>query len=557
MKATILNHAKTWAGLLTLTLLAAVAGCSDDDNGGGGTGVDESVVSISTIILTPRSTQPEDTLVATVVVEGYAAPGQIPTLQWTAEDGSFVANNQVSVDWVAPQTPGVYRLTCKATGGESSDEHHIDVFVGNPTMSVTDYAGEVKLAASPSFYYLHSVPLDEAWDSASVYVKTAGDPAPVVTSQIRGAQFAFSSGASRAAYVVNTTGDLTFTLEPLAIYVAELNAGTHRMITTDRAASNNFRRHQFRYPYFSRDENWVTYQGYKTTSQTGGVDTLDIYIYNLLTDEETVVTESDIVRLGRRNLYPTFSTDLNWVVYVSETDSVQRDLWDLYGRRIQGGNISADRTRLTTGGLIGLNTMSLLGRPIQQWNPSQPIVAVVGGAGSDGGLHLVTTSGSGATTVDVRECGDGVKEVTWTTDGQALAVAAVVPADGGGNDDVDAIFTVTAAGVATRRHSARVGDLIVDLEWSHDGKFVLYRVIRFTESWFELLDIDGGTNFTEPVAISPSLDIGWRGDYASQMSTASAYGPDNVVRNILFDANLSASGTPTIWSLDLTPAVQP
>jgi Tol biopolymer transport system component len=505
-------------------------------------------------LLSPRSVQPEDTVIATAVVEGVAPAGDIPSMRWTADGGEFLENDVVSVDWVAPQTTGVFRLKCEATSGESSSEYSINVLVGEPTVSVTANAGEIRLVSPSSFYYLHSVPEDANWDSSTVYVKGAGDPAPVVTSNRVGAEFAFSSGLQRAAYVVNTTGTQSYTLQPLNIFVAELNAGTHRMITTDRAAGN-LRRYQFRYPYFSADENWLTYQGLRPDPLTGGIDTLDVYVYNLLTDEETIVTQTDVGTGNPRNLYPTFSSDFNWVVYV--TDRAKRDQWDLYGRRIDAGDIADTTITLTTGGLIGISAISGLGRPLLRWNPTQPVLAVVGGNGSDGALHLVTTNPTGATTVDVRECGEEVKSVAWSNDGQTLAVAAVVPPEQGSGDDTDAIFTVTAAGVATRRHSALVGDAIVDLAWSPDDKFVVYRLIRIVDSWLELMDVDGGTTLTTPVSVTSSCDIGARGSYAAAMSTAPAWGTDNVLKYILFDTSLDPSGTPTIWSLDIANAVQP
>jgi hypothetical protein len=531
------------------------AGCSDDEVTNGDDTID-GVVSIATIIVNPKSAAPEDTLIVTAVLEGAATPGSFPSVQWTSTGGSFVTDDEMSVKWIAPDVAGVYRLTCRATTGDSSDETAVDVYVGGPLLSVNRNAGEIQLtAAAGQFYYLNTIPRDEEWDSSRVYIQATGVPEPVIPGARVGAQFVFSSARKYAAYVVNDDGGGQWALDPLDIYLIDLNARSERKITTDRAAPANPRRYQFTRPYFSPDENWVTYQGFQPNETAGNIDTLDVFLYNLVTDQETNVTEGDLASIQRRNLFPTYATDSKWIVFVS--DRGQRDQWDLSGAPLDGTGAVADTVRnLTAGGLIGQSPVGSLGEPMLVWNPTQPVLAVVGASGSDGGLHLVTTTDQGASTSDVEEVGDQVREIAWSGNGQILGVSCLVESSTGeGRDNV--IFTVTPGGVATLRHRARKEDRIVDMGWSADGKFLVYRLVRGPESWLELMDVDGGTNYPAPLPITKAALDGLREVYAPEMSNAVRYGTGEIIYFILFDTNLTVSGTPTIWTLDISDAVQP
>jgi Tol biopolymer transport system component len=542
---------------MTVALFAAVAGCSDEDNGN--TDDPGGVVGISMIILNPKSAEPGDTVIATAVLEGYAAPGDFPAISWSSDGGTFLTNNQTSVGWVAPTTSGVYRLTCKVTGGSNSDQLKTDVFVGNPALSVNGYAGEIHLlSAPPDYYYLHSVPIEGAWDSSSVYIKSSGAPGPVVVSTLRvGAEFAFSNALMYSACVVNDSTNSSFTEDALNIYLTNLAAGTQQRVTTDKSFADGTRRQQYRYPYFSPDQNWVTYQGFLPHPQSGTVDTLDVFVYNIQTEEETNVTSGDVTSERRRNTYPTYSTDFAWLVYVS--DRASRDQWDLYGQKVTNGVVDTDPqnvVRLTTGGLIGHGPGENLGVPDMAWNPTQPIVAVVGASGSDGALHLVQTNASGASTEDVTEAGTSVIEFAWSSNGGVLAISSLINSvEAGGT--VNAIFTSTPSGVATKKYEAIMGDRIIDMVWAPDSRFLVYRVVRGSLSWFELFDVDGGTVWTGPVVITSTVGIGSRNAYAAEMSTAARYSAQNVVYYIQFDDTLVPSASPSIWTLDISGAVTP
>jgi len=551
LKASIFNYKHTLAWLVALTVMVAAAGCSDDSDNGGGI---VEVAQITTIILNPKSAARGDTVNATAIVEGTTAPGSFPSIKWTSDAGVFLSDNQASVSWVAPTTSAVYRLTCTVTTSGNSDQMAVDVFVGEPVATVPRNGGEIQLTSAPDdFYYLHSFVSDEAWDSSTVYRTGTGE---VAAGAPDGAQFAFSKNLAYAGYVV-TVSEIQFEDNRMNVYMTDLNAGTFTQITYDSAFAGSSRRHQYTKPYFSPDENWVTYQGFRPNPQSGFVDTLDVYVHDIALDEQINVTESDTTS-WRRSFLPTYSTDFNWVVYVSDRVSDGRDEWDLYGQPILGNgapNTSLSSvTRMTRDGTIGLVSFPALvtSLPMLEWNPSMPLLAVVagGGSGADGLLYLVNPNGPSVT--QVIETGESIVEFEWSNDGQLLAVSALNQASQGGT--VDALYTVTTGGTATLRHTANEGDRIVDLGWDSAGRFIVYRVVRGADSWFELIDIDAGTSFLGPVVITTTSPIGSRGAYAAEMTTAARSGLGAAsALNVYY--SLFDGATPSIWTLDVSGAL--
>jgi Tol biopolymer transport system component len=535
-------------------MIFAAAGCSDDETNG--TDITEHV-RIASIILNPKSAEPGDTVQATVVVQGQTVPGSFPAVEWSASGGTFLSNGKTSVGWVAPTTSGVYRLTCKVTSSSNSDTHESDVFVGQTTLIVPQDAGEIQLVPSSSdFFYLHNFGEEGAWDSSSVYEYTGGG-APIGPGSRVGAQFAFSDGASMpwAAFAAIESLQTTNTEDPINVYLVDLGNGIQTAVTTDQSLPGGSRHHQFENPYFSPDNSALTFQGFLPHPQSGSIDTLDVFVYDIALQQTVNVTASDDQSDRRRNMFPMYSTDHAWLVFVA--DRQFRDDWDLFGAPITSGVVDTQLSsvvQLTTGAMIGSGLYNDLGDLILEWNSVQSIIAVVGGRNADGLLHLVQTTGSGATTTDVNDTGNAIIEVSWAPSGQAIGVSSLIQDESGSM--VNALFTVTTGGTATHRHTVIAGDRIVDLGWSPNGQFMVYRVVRATQSWFELIDIDAGTDFLAPVVITPTQTLGNRASYAAEMNTAThvgTSGADTIVYMLLFGDEV----TPAISTLNITGALQP
>jgi dipeptidyl aminopeptidase/acylaminoacyl peptidase len=165
-------------------------------------------------------------------------------------------------------------------------------------------------------------------------------------------------------------------------------------------------------------------------------------------------------------------------------------------------------------------------------------------------LYFVETSAGGANTRAIQSITGDITELDWSTDGQTLAVATSKVLKEGEAASTE-LYTVPIDGSPQLRHTSHTGDQIVDVTWSPDGEFIVFRVIRIDVAWFELIDIDGGTDFLTTVVLSASGDLGDRSSYAAQMSTDSAYGSGDVVY-LLFFNGLS----PRLSTLDISGAVQ-
>jgi Tol biopolymer transport system component len=258
---------------------------------------------------------------------------------------------------------------------------------------------------------------------------------------------------------------------------------------------------------------------------------------------------ADTLSERRRNLYPAVSSDDGWLVFVS--DRVERDTWDFYGLPIEGGLVNtalSQVTRLTTAGLVGLGPWTIIDRPLMTWNPSsRPVLAVVG---DDDLLYFVETNSGGANTRPIQGITGDITELDWSADGQTLAVVASRVINEGEPSSSE-LFTIPIDGSPQLRHVSHAGDQIVDVTWSPDGEFIVYRAIRIDQSWFELIDIDGGTDFLASVVLSGRAPLGNRSSFADQMSTDCAYSPANVVYMLFFDGF-----SPKLSALDISGATQ-
>jgi hypothetical protein len=550
LKASNFHYKRALLLLTALAVFVGAPGCSDDEST---SGVDEGELAISMIILNPKSAEPGDTVQATVDVDGWLPTGTYPTYRWSSEGGgTFLTDNQQSVGWVAPKPTisSVVRLTCTVTYAGGSASHSAEVFVGTPEEVVPYRAGEIHLIPSGGFYYLYGRPGESGWDSSQVYMFD-GASTPVSNSLSRGAEFVFTGGPgtepTHAAFTSVDSTDITFSENAINVWLTDLATGVQGPITRDESIAGGSRRHQYRYPYFSPNGGWVTFQGFHPHPQAGAIDTMGVFAYDLNTEITLYVTAKDSVRERPMNYYPTYSSDGNWLVYVSDRD--QRDVWELYGIPATDGapDDQADPTRLTNdGGLIGVTTPTSLTRPKMAWNPNpaRPTLAVVGSQGSDKYIHLVTTSGSGATSERLTDIGRDIIEFVWSNDGTVLAVSALTVMQDGSTKNGLFLVDPGAASSNLWHTGTTSGDRIYDLTWSPDGSFLVYRTVRDgNDSWFELIDIDGGTSYLGPIVLSASIAVGNRGSYAAAMSTRPAYDATNVVYGLIFDGPSPAIGT--------------
>jgi dipeptidyl aminopeptidase/acylaminoacyl peptidase len=179
------------------------------------------------------------------------------------------------------------------------------------------------------------------------------------------------------------------------------------------------------------------------------------------------------------------------------------------------------------------------------WNPVSPVLAVTG---ADNVLYLVATTSTGANVTAVTEVARA-SEIAWSPDGSQLAASYAATI---GDEVHYKVVTVSLAGVVTDRDTALVGDLIRDLWFSPDGKYLLYRIVRGGGQWFNIVDTGAG-KLTAPVPVTPTDPIGLASAYRGVMSLHPVWTSTNLMLYPSFGT--SGNQTPGIWTRDLSGLV--
>lgn len=535
-------------------MLAAVAACDDKKT-------DDTVaptptpLKVEEIIASPKAAAPGDTITVTADIRSSSQNvGDIPVIKWTATGGSFVTDNTMTALWVSPPAPGLYVITVKATNAANSTSSSKTLFVGNRTLLVSSRAGAVRMQANGTdFYYLRTQNLNDASTSVNgvEVFKYVGSAALDAVSPTRnnGKELTYAPDLSFEVHAEDVTSVDSLQIananpRPRQIYMGNLVTGIPQRISQDRAPFDQTRRDRYYYPAVSPDAQLIAFQGVVADPFAASLDSVDIFVYRVAGPSRIRATRT---HSNHKNYYPTFSTDQNWLTFISDRDA--NNQWEVYGMPVSGTTVNTSPSavvRLTnTGGVIATGTVPSF--PLKRWNPVASILAIVG---TDNLLYLVTTSGSGASMVDVPGLGTSIQELAWSPDGTQLAVVAT-----GENADKKAVmklFTLTGTS-AQLRQEGLVGDVIRDVAFSPDGAWLAYRVTR-GGSWLQLMDLTGSV-LQAPVAITPALNTSEASAYRNVMSLSPAWGAGNILYAPAF-VNVNSPPTPGIISVDLSGAIQ-
>ncbi len=542
MKTTAVLRFSAW--MIAATIGFTLAACEDEKK-------PEEVVSgptgpltVSSLISNPKVGSPGDTLVLTAVVTSDAAnEGDFPVMDWSANGGSFLEDDKQTVRWVAPNTPGVFTITARATNHVNSATGNVTLFSGAGAELIHEFAGQVDLINSgPDFHYFFVADLAGGID---VYKYVAGVASDAVVDGIPAGilpgNMAYSADGSMVAWSADTS-QIATTLRPRHVYVGYFTSATYQRLTVDGAKPNNPERNRFDMPAISPNNQVVAYQRFAQPWDAAGIDSFNVYVQDIVANTRTKVTYE---LSSPRAFFPTFSTDSKWLVYV--LDRQKNGQWELYASPMTGNSVDGSLASLTkftnTGGLIVTGAPAALKRPPMTWNPVSSVLAV---AAADGNLHLVETNPTGANeiTVSIR-----AQEIIWSPNGTMLAAAYTETVEG---DNFSKIATISPTGVVTERVIAPLGDLIRDIAFSPDENWVLYRVTRGGGSWFNVLDIGAG-QLAGPVPVTATDPAGAAALYRGAMTLRPVWTSAN--RMIYPSFNDNATGTPGIYSRDLSGLV--
>jgi Tol biopolymer transport system component len=536
--------------LFCLAAIAASLAACEDEKTNDTTAPPSTKLSVEEIIVSPKAATPGDTVSMTADLRSSSPNvGDIPSTKWTADGGTFVEDDKLTVRWVAPATTGFYTVTVKATNDAGSVTSQTNLFVGVQTTLLNSEAGAVTLQPNGTdFYYLRS---PDVIAGVEVY-EYAGGVATDAVSPVRplGLDLVYAANLAFEVHATNVTapeslGVASVNPRPRQIYVGDFTLGTLQRISQDLAPFASPRRNQFTNPAVSPDGQLIAYQGLVTNEFSASLDSVDVFVYRPAGPNRVRATGT---HANHKNFYPTFSTDQNWLTFISDRGGSNQ--WEIYGMPVAGSSVDTDPAsvaRLTdTGGTIAATRPGgVPAFPLKAWNPVSSTLAIVSG---DNILYLMTTSGSGATLLDVSGLPVSMQELGWSTDGNLLAVAAT--GKNADNASVAQIYTV-AGTTAQLRFEALPGDLVRDMVFSPDRQWMVFSVTRAGQAWLEIMDLSGGV-LTETVALTGTFPAGDAVIYRAVMSLSPAWGAGD----ILYAPVFLGGDTPGILSVDVSGAVQ-
>lgn len=536
MKTTDISRYSAW--MAAAVMLLALAACSEDKKPEeiveGSTGP----ITVESVINEPKVGAPGDTLLFTAVVTSSAENADdFPVYKWTADGGTFVEDNLQTVHWIAPATSGIYTVTAEATNDVNSATNHAIVFTGGGSTLVSENAGQINLiGGGPDFYYFESPFVDFGVDvSKSIGGVVSDAVTPNTSPRFSGINVTYSADGGLVAHAADSLV-LSFNPRPRHIYVGDLNSGLQQRIDVDGAKPGSLERNIFNYPAFSPNGQVVAYQGMAQAWDGVTADSFHVYTYDLVANKRRNITHA---LTAPRAWHPTFSTDGKWFVYVMDKNRTGQ--YELYGSPMTGNTVDANPASAvqmtTTGGQITSGSPSAnLARPIMAWNPVASILAIVA---ADNTLYLVQTTATGATVIPVDT--PRPAEVIWSVDGSMLAASTGT-----------SISTVTTGGAATVRVEAPAGDIVRDMTFSPDGKWLVYRQARGGGNWIAVADLSAG-KLNEPVPVTPTTANGQVTKYRGVMSLKPAWTSTNL---IIFPAfGFAENGTPSLLTRDLSGLV--
>ena len=420
MKEAIFNRTKL-AGL-AVAAIAAFVGC-DKDNEDGTIVFETGALSVNELIFNPKSPQPGDTVSFTMVVSSSSDNiTNFPAYEWSADGGTFLETKRQTVRWVAPASSEIYTVTAKAVNSVNSSSRNAKLFVSSPRRLVVMDAGQIFLEdGDTTFVYLNT---EFGPAAASVYRYTSASNTMVTGNPFPGDNYSLAPDLSLAASTL--AQDVGQDIPTINVNGEDLAAGTWQTLTQDGIPDDWSRRQQYTNPQVSPDGDLIAYSVFRPTKFVGlGVDTFDIEVFDATSSTTQNVTRTH--GLARRNYFPTFSSDQNWIVFVSDRNV--RNVWELYGMPMVGGRVvdtdSSSVRRLTeTGGLIATGSQSNVVIPTMVWNPN-PATPVMAHINKDGDalLRLIQTTVDTAMTTEVVGIAGAVQELVWNRDGSMLAVA--------------------------------------------------------------------------------------------------------------------------------------
>ncbi|HEY5133760.1 MAG TPA: hypothetical protein VII85_08765 [Candidatus Krumholzibacteriaceae bacterium] len=431
------------------------------------------VLDLTAIICNPLAPAPGDTTQLTAQVRGT---GDNPTYEWQAQAGTLIENGSISIKWLAPADPGIYRVFVRAAVGSDIDTMSKYIMVRNvnvvnnglryafyPTIVEGElyYTGTTKSLSDNTFYGFHAYHLE--LPPAPIDVMAA----PEISG---GSEFQFfpdgivTSSITEAADYIRQ--------QPMNVYFFPYLVGPKKAISNNEVEGTLFRRNQNHYASPSSDLGMYVWQYNKVgPADDGSQDLLNVRFRAGAGPLRTLTVAKDsIFQFGAwsykfyRNIKPLFTPDNGTIIYFADsTETYEPCLIPLDGTE----PVIAQRRAIHAGqrhGIFFYAGIKVSEKTVFQWNPA--IATQLGFI--DDARNFCLFDYADSTAKIVSNVGK-ISEFVWDPSGKITAVneAGVIVATPGGVPDT--VFV-----------KERSSDDVVGVNWSpgtSDQK-VGFRLVR-------------------------------------------------------------------------------
>lgn len=508
--------------VLAIALLANLTGGCSKEQGSNTTSDIPDSLSVTEIILNPKSPSLGDTLTATAVVKGNSTSGDYVMYSWTASTGMFVEDNKAVVRWVAPSTSAPAQITVKAENSVKSSMLTTSVFVSNVQTQIPNSGGELRLSPAGTSLISQFSPQPPGagtfagWGIRINNLTGAGGQNTVLPATLNASSIRFSRQMDLASFN-------TFQLTGL-INLNIINMSS-KAITTLPNTIFNQRPPAYLDADISPNSQLMTYAVWWPDQlmppTQGGVDTFAVAVWNIAQG-----TESRVAMIGD-NYCPSFSTNGDYLCWVSTRNG---DL-DYYATPVSGTTIAPDTvtppSQITDGIKFNCDRVGSLD---QAWSPIANLLAVLDDSGA---MWLVNPDGSGATEVVLA---GSVREFSWTRSGSFIVASTG-----------RTLYRIDTGGGATLIYDAPSGDRLSRLAVSSNDELLIYQVLRAGSTWYEVVDLSGVTGIDGPLKVTAAASPGNSALYEPLFSLAPVWLPGQPeVRALLFNG----TSTPRISKMN-------
>jgi len=470
--------------VIFLALLAfvvfALIGCSreEEENILGPSSSVEAVL----LVCNPLAPQPGDVATLTLENYGYSSSG-LPKVYWTVEAGSLYANEGLTVSWKVPDTTGVFRVSARSVVDGVSDT--ISRYIAIRNFERLDSG--IRVSFGLCFYEneLYFIGTDVPTSSQEfhgyydIYRFVQGGSEKLTENTnpefFGGESFSFHGPKVLGSFLCNYSDLATRQNKNVAIFT--IYPSTNIELVTNDVSSKINRYNQHTHPWGNSDLSMVVWQrniagtkadGTKDLTDIGFWNGLDSYTITQCLDSIWVqLSNGEWVKKPRyyRNIKPMITPDSKAIIYfVDTTGTFEPCIVKFSSAGVPDTNTREMMKVDEVHGLFEVNGVVVDEATNFEWNPidTSGYCAFIDNGGRLCYFDYINQD------VQVMDLGARPMEFVWSPDGSECAVVT----DKG-------IKLVPLTGTVEHVYSIEVkSDIIKGLNWSPDGKYLVFRLFR-------------------------------------------------------------------------------